>query len=84
MCSRGDETRYLCAFAAAAVLVDPMAPAVRAQHSGSGNDWLAYGGTSDEDHYSSLTQINDKNVASLGLKWFYDLPTMIDWRKHRS
>lgn len=44
---------------------------------GTTDNWTAYGGTSDETHFSTLTQINDGNVAQLGLAWAYDLPTMI-------
>jgi quinohemoprotein ethanol dehydrogenase len=39
-----------------------------------GKDWAAYGGTYGEQHYSPLTQINDKNVKHLGLAWSMDLP----------
>jgi quinohemoprotein ethanol dehydrogenase len=44
------------------------------------NDWPAYGRTYDEQHYSPLAEINDKNVAQLGLAWATDLPTTIDTR----
>jgi len=46
--------------------------------SGSGGDgaeWTVVGGTSDEQHYSPLDQINDTNAAELGLVWSYDLET---------
>jgi quinohemoprotein ethanol dehydrogenase len=42
-----------------------------------GADWTGYGRTSDEDHFSPLAEINEKNVSRLGLAWFIDLPTMI-------
>lgn len=38
-------------------------------------NWLSYGRTYDEQRYSPLTNINDKNVAQLGLAWFQDLDT---------
>jgi quinohemoprotein ethanol dehydrogenase len=38
-------------------------------------NWLAHGRTSSEQRYSPLDQINDANVAELGLAWFYDLDT---------
>jgi quinohemoprotein ethanol dehydrogenase len=33
--------------------------------------WLSYGRTYDEQRYSPLNQVNDKNVAQLGLAWDY-------------
>jgi quinohemoprotein ethanol dehydrogenase len=39
-----------------------------------GADWPAIGRTFNEDHYSPLDQINDKNVGRLGLVSFTDLP----------
>lgn len=49
--------------------------------------WLTVGLNYSEDRYSSLDQINDRNVGRLGLAWSYDLdvdraqeatPLMID------
>ncbi|WEK47781.1 MAG: PQQ-dependent dehydrogenase, methanol/ethanol family [Candidatus Andeanibacterium colombiense] len=37
--------------------------------------WLATGRTWDEQHFSPLTQINDKNVGKLGLAWYADINT---------
>jgi quinohemoprotein ethanol dehydrogenase len=34
-------------------------------------NWLAHGRTYDEQRHSPLTQINDRNVAQLGLAWAY-------------
>lgn len=48
---------------------DPLDP------DADGDDWPAYGRTYDEQHYSPLTQINDGNVARMGLAWSIDLPT---------
>ena len=39
-----------------------------------GKDWPTYGGLSDEQHFSSLDQINTANVGRLGLAWAVDLP----------
>ena len=39
-----------------------------------GGNWLAYGRTYSEQHYSPLTQINTGNVGRLGLAWSLDLP----------
>lgn len=41
--------------------------------SSSGDDWPAYGRTYGEQHFSPLTDINDRNVQSLGLAWSMDL-----------
>lgn len=35
-------------------------------------DWPIYGGTSDNNHYSSLKQINRKNVKWLQVAWTFD------------
>jgi quinohemoprotein ethanol dehydrogenase len=38
-------------------------------------NWITHGRTYDEQRFSPLSQINDKNVSRLGLAWFYDLDT---------
>jgi alcohol dehydrogenase (cytochrome c)/quinohemoprotein ethanol dehydrogenase len=38
-------------------------------------NWMTYGRTYGEQHFSPLHQINDQNVSPLGLAWFYDLDT---------
>ncbi|MGV3590677.1 MAG: PQQ-dependent dehydrogenase, methanol/ethanol family [Gammaproteobacteria bacterium] len=38
-------------------------------------NWMSYGRTYDEKRFSPIDQINDTNVAQLGLQWFVDLPT---------
>ncbi len=35
-------------------------------------DWPIYGGTSDNNHYSPLKQINRKNVRKLRIAWSFD------------
>lgn len=35
-------------------------------------DWPIYGGQSANDHYSSLTQINRRNVSKLRVAWTFD------------
>src|SRR5262249_5698831 len=40
-----------------------------------GGQWMSYGRTWDEQRFSPLTQINDKNVKRLGLAWYADLNT---------
>ena len=38
-------------------------------------NWMTYGRTYDEQRFSPLNQINDRNVSQLGLAWYYDLDT---------
>ncbi|HTY92837.1 MAG TPA: PQQ-dependent dehydrogenase, methanol/ethanol family [Steroidobacteraceae bacterium] len=38
-------------------------------------NWMSYGGTYSEQHFSPLTQINKDNVSRLGLAWFADYDT---------
>ena len=40
----------------------------------SGN-WMTYGRTYDEQRFSPLKQVNDRNVSQLGLAWYFDLDT---------
>jgi len=35
--------------------------------------WLTYGGSYNEQRYSSLDQINTENIDQLGLAWYYDI-----------
>jgi quinoprotein glucose dehydrogenase len=35
-------------------------------------DWTAYGGAAENDHYSSLAEINRSNVKQLKVAWTYD------------
>src|SRR5688572_27938331 len=39
-------------------------------------DWLSYSRTWDEQRFSPLDRINDRNVHQLGLAWYDDLETM--------
>lgn len=41
----------------------------------SGEEWLSYGRTYDEQRFSPLDQINTGNVGELGLVWYADLDT---------
>ena len=38
-------------------------------------NWLTHGRTYDEQRFSPLNQINDKNVNGLGLAWYFNLGT---------
>jgi len=59
----------LCAVSRAATLIDNSA----LSDTRDGTNWPSFGRTFAEDHYSPLTQINDANVARLGLAWSLDL-----------
>ena len=41
--------------------------------SAQSQDWPQVGGSFKEQFYSTLTQVNRANVASLELAWSYDL-----------
>jgi quinohemoprotein ethanol dehydrogenase len=55
---------------AARTVVDDAALADTVQ----GENWLAFGRTSNEQRFSPLTQITDANVGSLAVDWSLDLP----------
>lgn len=38
-------------------------------------NWLTHGRTYDEQRFSPLTEINDRNVSNLGLAWHFDINT---------
>src|ERR1700693_6378908 len=38
-----------------------------------GNNWLVGGRTFDEQHFSPLKQVTDKNIGNLGLAWATDI-----------
>jgi quinohemoprotein ethanol dehydrogenase len=41
--------------------------------SSQGKNWLLNGRTYDEQHFSPLRQITDKNASQLGLEWYLDV-----------
>lgn len=45
--------------------------------AGASANWVGYGGSSDEDHFSSLREITAENVDRLKLAWYYNLKPMI-------
>src|SRR5437867_13326971 len=50
-------------------------PAIPAGSGASGpeqQDWPAYGGAPENNHYSALTQINRSNVKRLAVAWSFD------------
>jgi len=65
----------LTVFAASSSVSQVRAPG-KAQEQAPANDsnadWQIYGGQAENDHYSSLTQINRKNADHLKLAWTFD------------
>ena len=47
----------------------------RIKDSGSGAEWLSYGGNYDEQRHSSLDSVNTETVSDLGVTWTFDLKT---------
>ncbi|HEY5656015.1 MAG TPA: PQQ-dependent dehydrogenase, methanol/ethanol family [Woeseiaceae bacterium] len=45
------------------------------QAAGDVENWLAHGRTHDEQRFSPARKINDGNIGSLGLAWYFDIPT---------
>ena len=65
--------RFLATLALPAAII---AAAARGESASHRADWTSYGGM-NEDHYSPLDQINDKNVGRLGLAWSFDIDPVI-------
>ena len=69
---------YAIAFAAIATLVAAVELCAGAGQAGSKSnvsqehDWPVYGGAPENNHYSSLAQINRGNVKQLGVAWSFD------------
>ncbi len=64
---------FLCMSLSAHALCAPVdGAAIRATEK-AGESWLSHGRTYAEQRFSPLEQINDGNVAKLGLSWFIDL-----------
>jgi len=70
---RRDLIAYLSGRASPAAGVLANAPPVAAGHPSAG-DWPTYNGVVGGNRYSSLDQINVKNVARLQLQWSYPIP----------
>jgi quinoprotein glucose dehydrogenase len=63
--------RLLIALTCACILVGGSSYAP-AQSSHESRDWPVYGGSSENQHYSPLAQINKSNVKQLQVAWSYD------------
>ena len=51
----------------------PMANAASRAAQDKQQDWPAYGGSTADDRFSSLTQINRKNVSQVKVAWTFDI-----------
>ncbi|HEY3975432.1 MAG TPA: PQQ-binding-like beta-propeller repeat protein [Candidatus Sulfotelmatobacter sp.] len=49
-----------------------MVSSVKAADKKQTHDWPIYGGTAENNHFSSLKQINRKNVQQLKVAWMFD------------
>ena len=56
----------------AAGQAEPHPSSGKNQDQAQNHDWPIYGGTSDNTHFSPLTQINRKNVKRLRVAWTFD------------
>jgi quinohemoprotein ethanol dehydrogenase len=65
----------LTAALAAQQALPPVDDAALAGADSRRGDWLSYGRTYYEQRFSPLDQINDTNVAKLGLAWSFDTQT---------
>src|SRR5690348_8528416 len=54
------------------VLIAPDGFGIRRKGAAKNHEWPAYGGSAENTHYSSLDQINRKNVKKLQVAWSFD------------
>ncbi|MCB2108871.1 MAG: PQQ-binding-like beta-propeller repeat protein, partial [Rhodobacteraceae bacterium] len=66
----------------AGAAIAPAAGEARAQANGQAGDWVTIGRTYDEQFFSPLDKINDKNIAGLGLAWFKNIGTSRGLESH--
>jgi quinoprotein glucose dehydrogenase len=57
---------------ASLILVAPQPSVAQATKNSAQHDWPIYGGTPENNHYSTLSQINRENVKELQVAWSYD------------
>ncbi len=58
--------------AVAAAMGETPSSTRKAPDKSASHDWQVYGGTPENDHFSSLKQINRKNVKRLRVAWTFD------------
>ncbi len=56
----------------AAALCGPASSNGKTRNKNDAHDWPIYGGTPENNHFSSLSEINRKNVKRVRLAWTYD------------
>src|SRR5579864_5732205 len=56
----------------AAALCGPASSNGKTRNKNDAHDWPIYGGTPESNHFSSLSEINRKNVKRVRLAWTYD------------
>jgi quinoprotein glucose dehydrogenase len=54
------------------IFVAPQPSVAQATKNSAQHDWPIYGGTPENNHYSTLSQINRENVKELQVAWSYD------------
>ena len=57
---------------AANVFAEEVKAPAKTDATQSQQDWPVYGGTAENNHYSSLKQINRNNVRQLAIAWSFD------------
>ena len=63
---------YVLAVSVAATAGEGSRPTQERSAEKNSQDWALYGGTSENNHYSSLKQINRNNVKQLSVAWTFD------------
>ncbi len=81
--------RILGAWAVAFAIVWPASAVLQAEACKTNpvprrSDWPVYGGQSEGDHYSPLSQINRGNVHKLKEAWKFDATEVGVWKQARS
>jgi quinoprotein glucose dehydrogenase len=54
------------------IFVAPQTSVAQATKNSAQHDWPIYGGTPENNHYSTLSQINRENVKQLQVAWSFD------------
>jgi quinoprotein glucose dehydrogenase len=62
----------ICGFAFAVCMAAAFPMCSAAENKAPTHDWPIYGGTSENNHFSSLAQINRGNVKQLKVAWTFD------------
>src|ERR1700675_3811414 len=57
------------------LLIGPVLSSAKSDGGSSGAGWTVLGNGDNQQYFSPLTDINDRNVAALGLAWYADIPS---------